>query len=155
MSAITTPATRTAALLLTGLFLALSGCKSPIAQQDLRTMDQLLRPAGFVRRDADTPERRAHIETLEQKTLVGRAEAGGTTWLYADAKDCRCLYVGRDQQYANLQALLAGEEKAQDIAAATHPAPDAPTGDDQTTDGGIWDLWGPWDDVPWYNELTY
>ena len=82
----------------------LAGCAS-IQTARTDNMERLLAAAGFQARGADTPEQVAYLETLPRRTVVARAHAGATQYLYADATGCRCVYVGAEPEYQQLRRL--------------------------------------------------
>jgi hypothetical protein len=140
-------------MLLAGLLLALIGCQ-PVAVEHVSpgSTESMLAQAGFQRLEADTPERLAQMAKMQQTTLVGRDHDGRTRWVYADAKGCGCLYLGGEEAYKAYAQMLAGEEKAEQAAAArtvdtADSGPPQPDGDAPVS-------WN-WDDVPWYDALQY
>lgn len=146
-------------MLLAGLALVATGCQLPakVEPETPAQVESMLSKAGFQRRDADSAKRRAHLETLQQRTLVGHDQDGQTRWVYADAEGCSCLWVGAQKQYEAYTSMLAGREQTDQAAAArsadVKPDPTSPQeGGNAPMD---WEAWGPWDDVPWYNQLEY
>lgn len=69
--------------------------------------ESLLQAAGFRLIAANTPERIRALETLPPGK-ISRVDRDGTTYyVYPDAKDCRCLRVGREEQYQRYQRMAA------------------------------------------------
>ena len=84
--------------------LVLAGC----ASRERRYADaneQGLAAAGFQQRLADTPEKRAHLQTLiQQKILVYKVQ-GRLVYVWADVKTCGCLYIGNEAQFQKYERL--------------------------------------------------
>jgi hypothetical protein len=113
---------------------ALGGCAA-IEREDTEQTEQLLAAAGFEMRPADTPEKLADLERLEQRKLVAHDRNGSVTYIYADAADCKCLYSGDEKNYDAYQKLQVRE----DIAAQEEMA--ASMNEDAAMN---WEVWGPW-----------
>jgi len=121
-----------------GLLLALAlpatpyGCAS-MQQQQTQATEQLLTSAGFKARPADTPQKLAHLNTLQPFKLVQRNKDSQSVYTYADPEYCKCLYAGGSKEYQEFQRLKAQkQEAAQDLVAAE----DSPVN---------WGMWGtPW-----------
>jgi hypothetical protein len=97
------------------------------------TTQQLLTAAGFHKKVADTPEKRAHLETLTPaRRLVAHRRDGQLYYVYADPATCKCMYVGTAAQYQ--LALEKGMEKQRLVALQQHVYDDPV----------IWTLWEPW-----------
>jgi len=73
--------------------------------------EQLLSAAGFEAKVADTPEKLAHLQTLDQQALVRHTKDGKNCYVYADAKQ-KCLYVGDEAAYQKFRALQVQMEVA-------------------------------------------
>ncbi len=90
----------------------LAGCAA-IEKQDTEGTEQLLSAAGFNIKPADTPEKLASLQVMEQHKVVRRELSDGQLrFLYADAAVCRCLYVGDEQAYQQYQKLAVQQENA-------------------------------------------
>lgn len=61
--------------------------------------ENLLESAGFRMVAANTPERIRALETLPAGKISRVDREGTTYYVYPDAADCRCLRVGRKEQY--------------------------------------------------------
>jgi hypothetical protein len=123
---------RAATLLLT-LTLSLPGCAS-LQQQQVQDTEQLLAAAGFKIRPADTPEKQAHLETLQPFKLVPRSRDNQFVYTYADPQYCKCLYAGGPKAYQELQRLKLQKQQAVAEEMAAENA------------SMNWALWGP----PWW-----
>jgi hypothetical protein len=102
-------------------------------QWETLTTEQLLAAVGFEKKDADTPQKLAHLGTLTPaRRLVTRRRDGQLYYVYADPAMCKCLYVGTPAQYQRvLERRLANEQL---VAQQEHVNDDAV----------IWALWAPW-----------
>jgi hypothetical protein len=78
--------------------------------------------AGFRQVPADTPQKLTHLKTLPQRQLVARTHQGQKYYVFADAEDCKCMYVGRDQQYQSYLRLAREQRVAEDKAVALEDA---------------------------------
>lgn len=70
------------------------------------TVESALVEAGFVRHEADTPQRMGRIRSEVQRRVVPVEEDGKTYYIYADADFCRCLYVGDEAAFARFEDLI-------------------------------------------------
>ncbi len=67
---------------------------------------------------ADTPEKRAYLESLTPRKVLLRSQDGERRYVYADPTSCKCLYVGGEEQYQRFRRqeqmavdkLLAGDD---------------------------------------------
>jgi hypothetical protein len=107
--------------------LVLSGCAS-MGRQEAVATEQLLAAVGFQMRLADTPERLAALREMPPRKIVARTQDGETKYTYADAADCRCLYVGGPNEYAAYQGLARERNVSSELDS-----------------GSVnWLLWAPW-----------
>jgi hypothetical protein len=100
------------ALIVMVAMLVLTGCGSTISSSVTLVPSpvntgQLLMEAGFQKRLANTPQRAAHLQTLPQGQIMPIERHGQITYLYADAANCNCLYVGNQQAYQRYRQLAA------------------------------------------------
>jgi hypothetical protein len=100
-----------------GLAMAVSAC----AAATQRT-ESMLTQAGFRQIPADTPQKLTHLKTLPQRQLVQRTHQGQKYYVFADAEDCKCMYVGRDQQFQSFQRAAREVRAAEDQATALEEA---------------------------------
>ncbi|MGH7292081.1 MAG: hypothetical protein ACREJT_12765, partial [Myxococcota bacterium] len=83
---------------------------SSVDSFDAKANEQLLETAGFQVKAGDTPQRIEAINTLAPGK-ISRVGRGGTIWyVFADPYECRCLWVGNEEQYARYRRLEAEEE---------------------------------------------
>lgn len=86
-----------------------SGCASVGAPEK----EGQLSAAGFVRLQADTPERVAKLQALPQNTIVFATRKMGPVYIYADAAGCNCAFVGSPAAYQQYQQIRAANNIAQ------------------------------------------
>jgi hypothetical protein len=98
--------------------------------------ERTLTEAGFQMKLADTPEKLAHLQTLQpQRTLVPHRQGGETRYVWADAEYCKCLYAGSEQARQRYQELAKRQKLEHAESAAAED------------EGGVmdWDLYGGWE----------
>ena len=83
---------------------SLAGCAAMQAGET-RTTEQLLAAAGFQMKAADTPEKRARLQTLTPRQILSRPRGGEPRYVYVDPTGCQCLYAGNEQQYQEFRRL--------------------------------------------------
>jgi hypothetical protein len=89
-----------------------AGCGS-IERQETETKENLLSAAGFTMLAADTPAKQAQVQAMQQHTMLRKPQPDGSLqFVYADASDCRCLFVGNQQNYQQYQRLALRREQA-------------------------------------------
>ena len=131
---------RSLAILITSIAifgLLASGCSTN--SQAIET-ERLLAAAGFQMRLADTPDKLTRLTAQPQRTLVPHNQDGKIMYSYADAKVCKCIYVGTERAYGRYQKLaLVDEDSVRRLQAAQYQ-------EDAAMDMSTWGPWGPW----WY-----
>ena len=120
------------AFLLLGLGLVAT-CQSQ--QQAVATREDQLAAAGFIVRQANTPERQAMLKRLPPNHFVQRTHGDTVHYVYADPLVCNCLYVGSQQAYNQFkrdqqQRKLADEQLM--------------TAQEYSDPAWNWGAWGPW-----------
>jgi hypothetical protein len=65
-------------------------------------------------KEATTPEQMANLEEQTQRKLVIHEQDGQARYVYADAEDCKCVYVGSERNYDEYQKLSVKQEIAED-----------------------------------------
>ena len=120
------------------LAFALAGCAvvKEVKKNEAADREQLLAASGFKVKLADTPQKLTHLQTLPQRQLFAQSRKGKTYYLYADALNCKCVYVGNQAAYDRFQQLQAEKQ----IAAQEQMA--AEMNYDADFD---WGMYGPWD----------
>lgn len=73
-----------------------------------QTTESLLASAGFRAVAANTPERIQALNSLPSRQISRVVRDGQTYFVYPDTKECRCLRVGREEQYERYKRLAAG-----------------------------------------------
>ena len=121
-------------VLLMILVASLYGCAS-MQQQQTQATEDLLAAAGFKIKPADTPQKLAHLNTLQPYKLIARSRDGQFYYTYADPQYCKCLYAGGPKQYQEFERLKFQKQQAATELMASEEA---------TMD---WGLWGP---GPWW-----
>ena len=86
------------------LILALAGCAT-YRNQNAVEMESLLVASGFKMRMADTESKLAQLKELPQRKLVAQNWGGKVRYVYVDAANCKCAYVGDEQAYERFQDL--------------------------------------------------
>jgi len=111
---------------------ALAKSKSSIS----KTENKLL-AAGFEARPANNPKRLAMLTRLPANKFVQRTNGDNVAYVYADPKDCHCLYVGSQAAYGAYQR----QKQAQKIVDEQRDT--AEDFQDAQWDWGAWGPWGP------------
>jgi hypothetical protein len=107
--------------------LALAACQA-IENEEAQDTEQLLAAAGFHMKEAATPDQLANLRAMTQRQIVIHHQDGQLRYVYADATDCKCVYVGNERNYDRYQRLSLKEEIAE-----------------ENMDASLnWDMWGPW-----------
>ena len=107
----------------------LAGCQA-IENEEAQSTEQLLAAAGFHMKEATTPQQLANLEAMTQRTVVIHEQDGQPRYVYADAQDCKCVYVGEERNYDEFQRLSVKQEIAEENLDASMD----------------WGMWGPWPD---------
>jgi hypothetical protein len=116
-----------AAMLAGGLVAILASCQT-IENEEAESTEQVLAAAGFHMKEATTPQQLANLKAMTQRKVVIQDQDGETRYVYADAEDCKCVYVGSEKNYDEYQKLSIKQEIAQDNLDASMD----------------WGMWGPW-----------
>ena len=88
---------------------ALCGCVSVGAPEK----EGQLSAAGFLRLQADTPQKMAKLQALPQNTIVDAPRKKGNAYIFADAAGCGCAFVGGEAAYQQYQQIRAANNIAQ------------------------------------------
>jgi hypothetical protein len=127
-------------LALIALAAVLAGCASQgkWTAADQAQMD--LGSCGFSWKIADTPEKMKQLEALPQRQIVPHQKDGKLYYIYADARDCKCVYIGDEKAYQQYKQFVyeKRQDRKDDIAA------------ERTADiamfSDFWNIFGP---TPW------
>jgi hypothetical protein len=111
----------------------LCGCAA-IERQEAADTEKLLAAAGFQIRPADSAERQQDLANMPPLRIVAHHEGAKTVYTYADAQNCRCLYVGGPKEYSEYRRLAVSEAIARDMSVGSTNAASM-----------NWDVWGAWD----------
>ena len=105
------------------LMLALAGCAMNRNQKAVE-MKRLLAASGFKMKLADTESKLAQLKELPQRKLVAQNWDDKVTYVYVDASNCKCAYVGDEEAYKNFQDLaLQRQISEEDRRAAERDKP--------------------------------
>lgn len=105
---------------------AMAGCAHQ--NHDVQGMQNMLAASGFQMKMADSPEKLAHVQSFPQRKVVPVQREGQLKFVWADAQDCKCLYVGDEANYQSYAKLAEQEKMARENYEAARAAED----------------WGPW-----------
>jgi hypothetical protein len=122
---------------------ALGGCAA-IERQEAADTEKLLAASGFRMIPADSAERQQDLASMPPREIVTHRQGAKTVYAYADAQNCRCLYVGGPKAYAKYRQLEVSEDIARDMSTAAMNS--------ASTNFPVWASWDPrWapDDWPW------
>jgi hypothetical protein len=115
------------AAVLSGLAVALASCQA-IENEEAQDTEQVLAAAGFHMKEATTPEQLANLQAMTQRKIVIHEQDGEPRYVYADAQDCKCVYVGSEKNYDEYQRLSFRQEIAEENL-------------DASMDWGMWGAW--------------
>ncbi len=125
-------------LIATALVATLSlGCAAMQRSEAIRT-ERVLAAAGFQMKMADTPEKLAKVQGMTQRKLQPHDKDGEVFFVYADALECNCVYVGNEAAHQRYQQLALKQELA-DQARET-----AEMNENAAMEWNTWGTWGPW-----------
>ena len=125
-------------LLATALVATLSlGCAAMQRSEAIKT-ERVLAAAGFQMKLADTPEKLAKVQAMTQRKLQPHDKDGEVFFVYADAMECNCVYVGNEAAHQRYQQ-LALKQKLADQARET-----AEMNENAAMEWNTWGAWGPW-----------
>lgn len=93
---------------------ALSGCASIGAPQT----ESMLSAAQFTMKRADTRAKLANLKALTQNKIMVHTKNGKNYYVYADAAQCQCVYVGTAANYQHYQQIRIAQNIADDQVAA-------------------------------------
>tara|TARA_R110002073_G_scaffold60233_1_gene151379 strand:+ start:359 stop:778 length:420 start_codon:yes stop_codon:yes gene_type:complete len=114
------------------------GCAST-ADQDAIEIERRLSAAGFQMKLANTPEKMEHLNRLGQRRLVPMEKDGATVFVYADAKGCKCVYVGSQKNYQEYERLSIQQNVVDEQRQTAQNMNMAVTNATMN-----WDMWGAW-----------
>ena len=97
-------------LLIVGV--AVAGCAA-IEKSNATDTEKMLAAAGFNMKLADTPEKMAHVKSMQQREVVSHIKNGSVYYAYADAEFCKCLYMGTEKNYQEYEKLSIQQSTAE------------------------------------------
>ena len=100
------------------LMLALAGCAMNRNQKAVE-MERLLAASGFIMKLADSESKLAQLKELPQRKLVAQDWSGKVVYVYADASNCKCAYVGDEEAYKHFQDLALERQISEEDRRAT------------------------------------
>jgi len=115
--------------------LMLAGCAA-LQKNEVMDVEGLLTKAGFQKHVADTPQKIAHLKTLAQQRFSRHKRHGKLYFIYADAANCQCFYVGDEIEFSHYHDL----ERQQGSNPIEMGQPDIVTGEQWSQAP-----WGPFD----------
>lgn len=113
------------------------GCAAIQRSEAIRT-ERVLAAAGFQMKLADTPEKLAKVQAMTQRKIQPHDKDGAVFFVYADALECTCVYVGTEAAHQRYQELALKQELA-DQARET-----AELNENAAMEWNTWGTWGPW-----------
>jgi hypothetical protein len=96
-----------------GISLMFTGCATLNKQAARSTEDRLI-AAGFTMKVPTTPEGEAKIKALKPLKIARGIKDGQLIYVYPDPYNCKCAYVGGEQQYAEYRRLSIQQQIAED-----------------------------------------
>ena len=127
--------------LLVWVLLAVSACAG-VQQRETLSMERSLAASGFQMRLADTSEKLTQLQQLPQHKMLTQNHDGQPIFLYADAEDCRCLYVGGQKAYDAYQKMVAQQDMQDEMIDAEDDLPLST--DPDWLDVDAYGTWAPW-----------
>jgi len=114
------------------------GCAAMQRSEAIKT-ERVLAAAGFQMKLADTPEKLAKVQAMTQRKLQPHDKDGEMYFVYADALECVCVYVGTEAAHQRYQSMALQQKLATEARQTAEMNQNAAM---------EWNTWGPW--YPWY-----
>ncbi|MGZ6219985.1 MAG: hypothetical protein ACXWMV_08305 [Syntrophales bacterium] len=86
-----------------------AGCAT-VRKNESRGTEDLLIAAGFTKKFATTTEGQAKLNALKPLKMVRARKNGEVIYVYPDPYNCKCAYVGGEQQYAEYKRLAIRQQ---------------------------------------------
>ncbi len=86
-----------------------AGCATVHKNQSQGTEDLLI-AAGFTKKFATTSEGQAKLNGLQPLKMARGIRNGEVIYVYPDPYNCKCAYVGGEQQYAEYRRLVTRQQ---------------------------------------------
>ena len=93
------------------LILSIIACASTRESKKV-DMEKLLTSAGFKMGVADTPQKLAELKKLPQREMVPHEEGDKLVYIYADAQNCKCAFLGDEEAYKKYQKVTQAKQTA-------------------------------------------
>lgn len=116
---------KTVVLLTAGLALLITGCAT-IKKNEAKNKIDLMTAAGFIPKYADTPEKKAKLDSLDPLKAHTFVKDNETFYVFPDPEGCNCAYVGNQAQYAEYRRLEQEQNLAQEQIQAENWSQDNP-----------------------------
>ena len=106
-------------LALIALTTMMTGCASQGTMPATMQTQLDLGSCGFTWKIADTPDKMKQLEALPQRQIVPHKKDGKIYYIYADARDCKCVYIGDEKAYQQYKQFVyeKRQDRKDDIAA--------------------------------------
>ncbi len=114
--------------------IALAGCAGTGEKNPVK-MERNLLHVGFQMKLADTPDKMKRLKALPQREIFRYEKEGKIHFVYADAEECECVYVGSESAYQRF-VNLKRDKKLDQKSGVARGMRTIPSIDMQT--------WGPW-----------
>jgi len=105
------------------------------SKHSIQKKEDSLAAAGFVVKPANTPARLDMLKRLPANKFVQRVRGDNVAYVYADPKNCNCLYVGSQAAYGAYRQQVQQKQIADEQLDAANSYNDA---------SWDWGAWGPW-----------
>lgn len=110
-----------------GISLMFTGCAT-LNKQTAQSAEDRLIAAGFIMKMPTTPEGEAKIKALKPLRMARATKDGQVIYVYPDPYNCKCAYVGGEQQYAEYRRLSIQQQIAEDNLMAAEAIETDPVG---------------------------
>lgn len=95
---------------LVGSLVALTPAACAHQNRDVTGIQNMLAASGFQMKLADSPDKLNHVQSFPQRKVTPVERQGELKFVWADAQDCKCMFVGNEANYQSY-AKLAEQEK--------------------------------------------
>jgi hypothetical protein len=87
--------------------LAAAAIFSSVVHAQQRATDRNLVASGFIMRIADTAAKMERLKSIPSHRFIARNNKGVRYYVYADATDCKCAFVGTQKAYDAYRELVS------------------------------------------------
>lgn len=115
----------------------MTGCQT-IRNNNAAEKEAMLSAAGFQMKQAQTQEQLTDVQEMPQRKFVAHTLNGQVLYVFADAVNCQCIYVGTEKNYQQYQK-MAFQQDMTDEKEKT-----AELNNEASLNWGLWGGWGPW-----------